>query len=154
MRPQDLDQAARIDREDSAAPWTAGCFRDALLGGYHCIVAESGGCGGGIVGFAVMLVQFGEAHLLHLCVAGRARQRGYGRMLVERCKSQAADSGARDLSLRLRRSNTAALKLYLACGLEVCGVRQNYYFQGSASPEDALVMTCRLQAAQKAVAIC
>ena len=51
----------------------------------------------------------------------------------------AAGLGARRATLEVRRSNTAAKKLYERLGFETVGVRRNYY---STPVEDALVLWC------------
>ena len=79
MQEADIPEVLRIERAAYAFPWTEGIFRDCLRVDYICRVAEISLV---VVGYGIMSVAAGEAHLLNLCVAERYRCRGIGRRLL------------------------------------------------------------------------
>jgi ribosomal-protein-alanine N-acetyltransferase len=86
---------------------------------------------GEVAGFAVWQeLPGGEAELLNLAVAERARRQGAGRALVEAMQG-------RRLWLEVRASNERAIRFYESLGFEKKGLRRNYYRDPA---EDAVVM--------------
>ena len=77
----------------------------------------------------------GEAELLRIAVAPEAQGQGLGRVLLEACQRDLAAEGLVHLFLEVRPTNASALRLYEACGWELCGRRHRYYTNG----EDALL---------------
>jgi ribosomal protein S18 acetylase RimI-like enzyme len=77
----------------------------------------------------------GEAELLRIAVAPEARGQGLGHVLLEACQRDLAGEGLAHLFLEVRPSNDHAIRLYEACGWEICGRRHRYYTDG----EDALL---------------
>jgi [ribosomal protein S18]-alanine N-acetyltransferase len=140
MAESDLEAVLRIERAIYDFPWTRGNFRDSLRAGYSCWSARSGG---ELVGYAVMMLAAGEAHLLNLSVAAERQQRGHGRALLAHLLGAARDHGARVLFLEVRPSNVAGKRLYGGCGFEQIGVRRGYY-PAHAGREDALVYSINL----------
>ena len=80
MTVNDLDAIMAIETEVYPHPWTRGNFNDSLRAGYHCWTLE---VAGEIVGYSVVLIAAGEAHLLNLCVAPDRRRHGLGRTLLD-----------------------------------------------------------------------
>jgi ribosomal-protein-alanine N-acetyltransferase len=136
MRQADLVQVAAIEREAYEFPWSPGIFRDCLLAGYTSIVAEQDG---EVIGYAIMSVAAGEAHLLNLCVGNKLRRSGYGRQLLAAVIHRARQAGAERMHLEVRPSNVAALALYADTGFERVGLRRAYYRAPSGS-EDAVLL--------------
>ena len=140
MGPDDVAAVARLEAESYPFPWSAGIFRDCLRVGYYCCVAEDEGqC----IGYAIMSVGAGEAHVLNLCVAERMRRRGLGADLLAQLLEFAAATGAREIFLEVRPSNGAALHLYKTRGFSQIGVRRGYY-QSAGGREDAVVLRRQL----------
>ena len=79
MITSDLDAITAIEQTQYTHPWTLGNFSDSLEAGYHCWVIEWGGV---LVGYTVVMVAAGEAHLLNLTVAGPWQRKGIGRALL------------------------------------------------------------------------
>lgn len=136
MQQVDLSQVAAIEREAYEFPWSPGIFRDCLLAGYTSVVAD---LDGEVVGYAIMSVAAGEAHLLNLCVAAKLRRSGHGRQLLTEAIQRARQAGAERMHLEVRPSNTAALALYAANGFERIGLRRAYYRAAQGS-EDAVLL--------------
>lgn len=146
MTARDLDAVMEIEREIYPHPWTRGNFNDSLDAGYYCWVAEYGGV---MVGYSVVMVAAGEAHLLNLSIAAPWQRRGLGRELLEFILGLARDSAAGRVYLEVRPSNAAAIALYENAGFTQIGLRRGYYPSPGGS-EDALVME-RVLAAHHAV---
>jgi ribosomal-protein-alanine N-acetyltransferase len=136
MRQGDVPRVAALERRAYEFPWSAGIFRDCLLAGYASIVIE---CRGEVIGYAILSVAAGEAHLLNLCVAPEARRRGHGRRILALLMQRAAQAGAERIYLEVRPSNAAALALYVQQGFEQVGVRKHYY-RARFGSEDAVVL--------------
>ena len=141
LAERDLDPVVAIERELYEFPWTLGNFRDSLAAGYSCWAYHGAD---GLVGYAVMMIGAGEAHLLNLSIAAACQRRGYGRQLLEHLMGVARSYGARVLLLEVRPSNVAAIALYRCAGFTEIGMRRGYY-QNANGSEDALVMACDLK---------
>jgi [ribosomal protein S18]-alanine N-acetyltransferase len=136
MIEADVPSVVAIERASYQFPWSEGIFRDCLRVGYVCRVA----CvGTEVVGYGVMSVGAGEAHILNLCVNGPFRCRGAGRRMLEYLVERARASGMGEAFLEVRPSNTAAIRLYQSMGFEQVGIRRGYY-QAIGGREDASVL--------------
>jgi ribosomal-protein-alanine N-acetyltransferase len=140
MQDADIGQVLRIERLSYAFPWTEGIFRDCLRVNYSCRVAEIGVV---TVGYGILSVAAGEAHLLNLCVADAYRCRGIGRRLLVHLLLAAGQAGAREAFLEARPSNTSAIRLYQSLGFTQIGMRRGYY-QAVDGREDAIVLKRRI----------
>lgn len=78
-----------------------------------------------------------QIHINNLAVHPDHRGRGLGTRLLARVLAEADALGAPNVTLEVRRSNSAAQRLYANAGFHVKGVRPNYYTQPI---EDALVL--------------
>ena len=95
-----------------------------------------------MIGYGIMSVAAGEAHLLNIALSDAVRGRGYGRYLLEYLADVAREAGAESMYLEVRPSNTAALKLYERMGFKLIGRRRGYY-RARAGTEDAVVLVRR-----------
>jgi ribosomal-protein-alanine N-acetyltransferase len=141
MGDADLASVVAIENAVHAHPWTRMNFADSLDAGYHCWIAERDGQ---LVGYGIVLVGAGEAHLLNLSVALEWQRRGIGTELTRFFVKLARDYGAGKIFLEVRPSNGAARALYAGSGFGEIGVRRGYY-PAAEGREDALVMELRLQ---------
>lgn len=142
MTTRDLDIVMVIEQAIYSQPWTRGNFSDSLAAGYHCWIAE---CGDMVVGYSVVMIAAGEAHLLNLSVAAQWQRRGLGSELLRFMLGLARDCAVARIYLEVRPSNTAALALYTQAGFARIGVRRGYYPARGGS-EDAVVMEFVLDA--------
>lgn len=136
MTAADLDAVMAIEKIVYAHPWTRGNFRDSLAEGYHCWVLESAG---EIIGYSIVAIAVGEAHLLNLSVAAAWQRRGHGRALLEFVIKLARDFDAEKMYLEVRPSNEAGRALYAGAKFREIGRRRGYY-PDAGKPEDAVVM--------------
>ncbi|OGA76902.1 MAG: ribosomal-protein-alanine N-acetyltransferase [Betaproteobacteria bacterium RIFCSPLOWO2_12_FULL_65_14] len=140
MREQDLDEVLAIEQAIYTHPWTRGNFSDSLRAGYEC---RTWRLEGDLIGYFVLLVAAGEAHLLNLSVSARHQRSGHGRALLREAAGLARRCGARSVFLEVRPSNLAAQALYARFGFRRIGLRRGYY-PAHAGREDALVLTLPL----------
>ena len=141
MRQTDVTMAATIEQSAYEFPWSSGIFRDCLLAGYTSLVLEHGGK---VIGYGILSVAAGEAHLLNLVVSLSARGMGNGRRLLEHLMDLARSAGADGMYLEVRPSNLRALALYERAGFEVIGRRAGYY-RARGGTEDAVVLVHRFR---------
>ena len=79
-----------------------------------------------------------QAHINNLAVLPGLRGRGLGTQLLEAILREATFLGASEVTLEVRASNAAAIRLYAKSGFAQAGVRKNYY----TNPiEDALILS-------------
>jgi ribosomal-protein-alanine N-acetyltransferase len=136
MTEADVPAVVAAERAGYPFPWSEGIFRDCLRAGYLCRVAELDQL---FVGYGVLSVGAGEAHVLNICVRPEYRCRGLGRRMLQHLIDVSRSAGAHDLFLEVRPSNLAAVRLYQALGLVQVGIRRGYY-QAENGREDAVVM--------------
>ncbi len=140
MRDADVVEVIGIERASYQFPWTEGIFHDCLRVAYLCRVAVQDQQ---IMGYAVMSMGAGEAHILNLCVREDHRRAGAGRALIRYLLEQAEDAGMVEAFLEVRPSNAIAMVLYQSLGFEQIGTRRGYY-QALGGREDAAVLRLRL----------
>lgn len=140
MQFKDLEQVLAIETGAYEFPWTIGIFRDCLRAGYNCwVLADEVE----ILGYGILSVAAGEAHVINVCVT-RARQgAGHGRHLMKRLLDLARWHKAQRIFLEVRPSNTSAIALYHDLGFNEISRRPNYY-PAKRGREDALVMAMEL----------
>jgi ribosomal-protein-alanine N-acetyltransferase len=101
---------------------------------YYILVKEI------VLGYINLWIDEDKAQINSLVILLEQRKKGYGSKLLEFTINKLNEIGIRDLTLEVRPSNTAALKLYAKEGFKQVSVRKNYYNNG----EDAFLMYKRL----------
>jgi ribosomal-protein-alanine N-acetyltransferase len=144
MAHDDITQVSDIERRSYEFPWSHGVFRDCLLAGYHCIVIEREDL---VVGYSILSIAAGEAHILNLCVDPMYRQLGYGESLLDEVLERAVRAEVREIFLEVRPSNEAAIALYKKNGFRQIAHRPAYY-QAMDGREDAAVLSRVLKPAR------
>jgi ribosomal-protein-alanine N-acetyltransferase len=144
MQAPDITAVVKVERLTPGAPhWSLKDYEECLHPSQAKLlrwawVAESAA---GILGFAVVRgIAPGEeleCELESLVVRPEAQRRGVGSALLGIVISTMKASGARLLTLEVRASNMAAMRLYQRHGLARVGIRPGYY---AGPPEDAVVM--------------
>lgn len=141
MTEADVPSVVAVERASYQFPWSEGIFRDCLRVGYVCRVAV---LGNEIIGYGVMSMGAGEAHILNLCIGAQHRCRGLGKRMLTYLLDRAAAAGMAEAFLEVRPSNTAAIRLYQSLGFEQVGTRRGYY-QAQGGREDAAVLKLSLR---------
>ena len=140
MSAEDLDRVMEIELRAYPYPWTRGIFEDCLRSGYPGLILERDGQ---MLGYGMISLAAGEAHVLNVCIDPAQQSSGQGRLLfralIELARSRAADR----VFLEVRPSNQHALALYLSEGFNEIGRRPRYY-PADSGREDALVMAMEL----------
>jgi len=140
MMESDLGDIAAIEQASYAFPWSENIFRDCLRVGYTCRALD---LEGRIIGYGVMSLGAGEAHILNVCVRAEFRTVGFGKRLLQHLLERADAAGTSEAFLEVRPSNLAAIRLYQKLGFEQIGVRRGYY-QAPDGREDAIVLKLEL----------
>ena len=140
MHADDLAQISEMENLSYEFPWSIGIFRDCLKAGHPCWVLSVDAV---IVGYGILSMGAGEAHVLNICIAPDRRGQGLGRHLLGRLLDIARWNGAERIFLEVRPSNPLAKTLYQSVGFSEIGVRPKYY-PARDGREDAIVMVLDL----------
>ncbi|QDH71008.1 ribosomal protein S18-alanine N-acetyltransferase [Marilutibacter alkalisoli] len=140
MREADLDEVYEIELRAYPHPWTLGIFRDCLRADYPAWVLHEAGR---IVGYFLMSLAAGEAHVLNICIDPERQGQGFGRRLLQALMHVARGRGVERIFLEVRPSNAGAIRLYEREGFNEIGRRPRYY-PADDGREDALVMAIEL----------
>jgi [ribosomal protein S18]-alanine N-acetyltransferase len=140
MTARDLDAIMAIENTIYPHPWTRGNFKDSLREGYQCWVLEAGA---EIIGYSVLVIAAGEAHLLNLSISEAWQRRGRGRDMLIFLLKLARDCNATQMFLEVRPTNLAGRALYIAAGFYEIAIRRGYY-PAPEGREDAIVMRMEL----------
>jgi ribosomal-protein-alanine N-acetyltransferase len=136
----DVEAVAALERTVFGDPWSKRSFEEILefdhIRGF--IIDEKGGA---LLGYAFCSIVADEGEILNMAVAPEHRRRGLGKRLLAACVTWLAEQGAAKVYLEVRRSNEAAIAMYVREGFERLGMRPNYYRKPT---EDALTMTLDL----------
>src|SRR5258708_33109259 len=119
MREQDLAEVMAIESAVYSHPWLRGNFADSLRAGYECRTLR---LGGELVGYFILMVAAGEAHLLNLSIAAAHQRGGPGGALPRGATSPARPPGAPHPVLGVRPRHPGAHALYTRLGLPRNGV--------------------------------
>ena len=134
MTMDDVETVATIEFESFSLPWTLEDFwYETIRKDSISIVAE---LDGQIVAYACVWISFDEADVANIAVDEKFRGLGIGTKLFAEIIRQVKLRGVNAITLEVRVSNTAAIKLYENFGLKSVGRRKGYYEDG----EDALIM--------------
>lgn len=136
IRPMGLDDLAEvvaIETANQPRPWTEKIFRDELAADNRTYLVAVDDV---VVGFGGVMVIGDEAHITNLLVDPDHRGMGLGRGIMVALIEAAVASGARHLTLEVRKRNEAARALYSRLGLAPVGVRPRYY----GDDDDALIL--------------
>jgi ribosomal-protein-alanine N-acetyltransferase len=142
MAVADVPAVAVIEKQayPAAQAWSEGIFRDCLRVGYLCQVLE---VDADLVGYGILSIAAGEAHLLNVCVAPGRQGRGFGRVLVEHFLDLADRYKAHTVYLEVRPSNMPARALYKSLGFRRIGVRKSYYPALPGEPREDAIQLAR-----------
>lgn len=142
MRLEDVEPVYAIDVLSFSLPWSERAYRYEVTENQNSRswVVEALNAQGQarIVGMLVAWLVLDEAHIATIAVHSDFRRMGLGRRLLALALLDAAERGALQALLEVRRGNLGAQQLYRQFGFEVVGMRPRYYVDNQ---EDALLMT-------------
>ncbi len=135
MTPQDADEVTAIEERTFSMPWKKKDFLEMIeRDNMTCLVVEKDGKLIGIAGIRQFL---GVVEITNVAILEEYRKRGYGKRLISRVLEEGERLGGKEFTLEVRKSNTAALRLYEGAGFKREGERKNFY---EAPREDALIL--------------
>lgn len=139
MRSSDLPGVMAIERANYQFPWGEDIFKDCFKANYSCWVCEEGDT---ILGYSILAMGVGEAHVLNICVAPDEQGQGIGRKMLENL-IETARGRAETMFLEVRPSNTVAIGLYQNMGFNEIGIRKGYY-EAENGREDAIMLALQI----------
>ncbi len=140
MRTADLPQVLAIENANYKFPWCQEVFEDCLRVNYSCWVCEESDK---VLGFSILSIAVGEAHILNINVDPAEQGQGIGRMMLENLIAVARSKDAETVFLEVRPSNSVAIALYESMGFNEIGLRKGYY-PAEHGREDALMLALEL----------
>ncbi len=140
MLDEDIGEVMAIEARVYPHGWSEGIFRDCLRVHYSCWVLEQGDK---IIGYGIMSVAAGEAHILNIAISPESQSKGLGRELLMHLLQTGKRLGAEDAFLEVRPSNRIAVRLYETIGFHQVGLRSDYY-PAEKGREDAVIMAREL----------
>lgn len=139
MTVADLPQVLAIERQNYLFPWEEDIFEDCLKSGYSCWVCEELDR---VLGYCLLSVAVGEAHILNISVDPAEQKQGIGRKMLQHL-IDVARGRAETVFLEVRPSNDVAIALYEDMGFNEIGIRKNYY-PAENGREDAIMLALQL----------
>ena len=135
MISDDAEAVAALELKCFAMPWSRADFlRENKNELAEYVVGE---LDKKIVAYAGAWVSFDQAEVMHIAVEPSLRGQGIGTLIFGELIKAVKERGATSITLEVRPSNIAAIKLYENFGLKSVGRRKNYYLDNN---EDALIM--------------
>ena len=136
MRKEDLAQIVDLEKKCFNDAWNLEQVENELevnpfSNGY--MLKENGK----VVAYAFMWETFEMAQIARIGVDPDQRKKRYGQKMMEELFEKARSGGCEYMSLEVRESNTAAIKLYEKLGFITVNVSKGYY----SDNENAIVMT-------------
>ncbi|ASF44962.1 ribosomal protein S18-alanine N-acetyltransferase [Methylovulum psychrotolerans] len=139
MGMADLPQVLAIERQNYLFPWEEDIFEDCLKSGYSCWVCEELDR---VLGYCLLSVAVGEAHILNISVDPAEQKQGIGRKMLQHL-IDSVRGRAETVFLEVRPSNEVAIALYEDMGFNEIGIRKNYY-PAENGREDAIMLALQL----------
>jgi ribosomal-protein-alanine N-acetyltransferase len=141
MRLGDLDAVMEIEKASFRSPWSGQVFLEEMSRDWaHVDVVRDQDRRA--VAFGNYWLVADEVHLLNIATHAEHRRQGHASRLLAHVIEFGRGRGCRVVTLEVRRSNAAAIRLYRRFGFRAVGVRPNYYAEDQ---EDAVVMLLDLE---------
>jgi len=128
-----LPEILRIGQELISPSWTYSFLSDEFNNGdsrFFTAINDS------VCGFIIFRKVGGDGEILQIAVDKKTQRHGIGDLLIEAVKSYAQNNELSSIFLEVRKSNTAAVRLYEKHGFKPLRIRKDYY---SDPVEDAIV---------------
>ncbi len=140
MLRDDVVTVAELEKLYFSKPWSKDVISFELNNpNAHFIVAKSGKL---VIGYAGMYHVCKEGYIYNIAVHHNFRNMKVGQSLLAQLDVYAKNKDLNFISLEVRESNQAAIRLYTICGFEVAGIRRKFYENPS---ENGIIMTKYLQ---------
>lgn len=133
--PSDAPGIAELEIETSGHPWSEESILHDITESKIAVVI-SAELDDKLVGYADVWNIAGEGQLNNIAVTGEARGNHIGQKMMEYLFDALRESGATEMSLEVRVSNTPARRMYEKLGFVNLGIRPGYYEDNG---EDAVI---------------
>ena len=134
-KPDDFKEIAALEKECFAHPWSENAIKEGYENNTKYLCFKQFGKVLGYVGVDTVL---DEGYITNVAVTKMARRMGIGEKLLDALFCFAKENGLSFLTLEVRKSNLAAIKLYEKCGYKKVGERPGFY---TDPKEDAILLT-------------
>lgn len=133
---QDLiPPAAALEKMCFFMPWSENSFASAMSANTRFFAAL---LDDKLIAYCGMQIIDYEGFVTNIAVHPDYRRKGIGRKLLKHLIGFAQNNNIASISLEVRQSNTAAIKLYESEGFECVGRRKNFYEKPT---EDGMIFT-------------
>src|SRR3990167_6209486 len=130
--PDDLPEMIAI-LQTSSQDWSPSLLEDSFLENYiHWVICFEDE----IKGFVIVRKNFDAWEIMQIVIDFQYQRQKLATQLLQFVINAAKKSGAERIQLEVRKSNLAAITLYLQCGFKEVGLRKKYY----PDKEDAVLM--------------
>jgi ribosomal-protein-alanine N-acetyltransferase len=133
----EADGIEAIEKQCFSKPWSKKSITESFLHGTRFFIYKEQGKTVGYMGISCIL---DEGYITNIAVLPKRRRKGIASALLEFCLEYAKEKELSFVSLEVRKSNLAAIKLYEKFGFIIEGERKNFY---ECPTENALLMTRR-----------
>lgn len=136
MKAEHVDDIVQIENICFSSPWTREGIEEELSNPnahFLAAVTEDGVCG-----YIGVQEVFSEAYITNIAVLPQYRKNGIGKALMLSAADGAMNRNCEFLTLEVRESNSAAIRLYESLGFELMGKRKDFYTNPN---EDGLIYT-------------
>lgn len=135
LKETEVPAIARIEEKCFSNPWSKDSIKSSFANkANRFYVAEKDGV---IVGYMGLSISVDEGYILNVATLPEYRRQGIAKALINHIINMYSEK-LKFITLEVRPSNTAALKLYECFGFEQVGERKNYY---SNPAENAVLLT-------------
>ncbi len=135
MNKEDIDQVARLEKTCFLDPWSQEAFTEELQ--LELAIPLVARLGNKVVGYTCLWRLVDRLEVANFAVSPDHRSEGIGEKLMKRILLEAKQRCCKRIALSVRKSNQAAIRLYLKFGFVEVGRTKKYY---RLPTEDALTM--------------
>lgn len=140
MNSNHIAAIAEIERECFSTPWSEKALCEELDNpNAHFFVAVADNQ---VIGYGGMHSVAGENYIDNIAVTSMYRKNGAATKLLEKLEETAESENGEFISLEVRESNEAAIRLYEKSGYVRVGIRKRFY---QSPTEDGIIMTKELE---------
>lgn len=131
-----LAQLENLEKLCFSMPWTREQLESQLPDAQHVFLVAVDG--ESVLGYVGMMFVLDEGYISNVAVSPEARRCGIGDALIAELLLRAEEKALSFVTLEVRESNEAAIRLYQKHGFQKVGLRKKYY---DLPKEDAILMT-------------
>lgn len=137
---EDSKGLAELDKECFSVPWSENAFLKEVNNemAQYVIAKDKNE----VIGYAGFWKVLDEGQITNIAVKESYRGQGIAKEMIKKLIKKAEEKKIEKLSLEVRESNLAAIRLYLSKGFKKVGERKNYY---KSPQENAILMDLELK---------